>query len=54
MLVFHLAAGLYALFMLARHARPASRGRVASVLVCLAAVAVLVMAARGLLAARPA
>jgi len=53
MLVFHVAAGLYALFMLARHARPASRGRVASVLVCLASVAVLVMAARGFLAARP-
>jgi len=53
MLAFHLAAGLYALFMLVRHARPAARGQVASVLVCLASVAVLAMAARSLLAARP-
>jgi hypothetical protein len=51
MLVFHLAAGLYALFMLVRHAPLARRGRVVSIVVCLAALAVIAMAARGLLAA---
>lgn len=50
MLAFHVAAGLYALFMLARHARSALRGRVVSIIVCLASLAVLAMAARGLLA----
>jgi succinate dehydrogenase/fumarate reductase cytochrome b subunit len=48
MLVFHVAAGLYALFMLARHASQARRGRVESILVCVVSLAVLVMAARAL------
>ena len=51
MTVFHLAAGLYALYMLVRHVPLARRGQRASILACLAAVAVLAMAARGLLVA---
>jgi hypothetical protein len=53
MLAFQVAAGLYALLVLVRHAPMARRGRAVSVLACLASLAVLVMAARGLLAARP-
>jgi hypothetical protein len=53
MLLFQVAAGLYALLMLVRHARPALRGQVASVLICLASLAVLATAAWWLLAARP-
>jgi len=49
--VFHLAAALYAAYMLVRHAPGARRGQPVSILACLAAVAVLAMAARGLLAA---
>jgi hypothetical protein len=51
MLVFHAAAGLYALYMLVRHVPPASRGRLTSILVCLASLGVLVMAARALVLA---
>ena len=53
MLVFHVAAALYALYMLTRYLPLARRGRPVAVLACLAAVAVLAMAARGLLAAAP-
>jgi hypothetical protein len=49
MTVLHLAAGLYALYMLVRHAPLARRGQLASILACVAAVAVLAMSARGLL-----
>jgi hypothetical protein len=51
MTVFHLAAALYALYVLVRHAPLARRGQLASILACLAALAVLAMAARGLLPA---
>lgn len=51
MTVFHAAAALYALLMLARHLPLARQGRRVSAVVCLAAGAVLVMALRGLLAA---
>lgn len=51
MTVFHAAAALYALLMLARHLPLARRGRRVSAVACLAAAAVLVMALRGLLAA---
>lgn len=53
MRVFHVAAALYALYMLTRHLPLARRGRPVAVLVCLVAVGVLAMAARGLLAAGP-
>jgi hypothetical protein len=51
MKLFHLAAALYALYMLVRHAPAARRGRIVPIVTCLAAVAVLAMAAHGLLAA---
>ncbi len=50
MQVFHAAAALYALYMLVRHLPQARRGRPVPILACLAALAVLAMAARGLLA----
>ncbi len=50
MLVFHAAAALYALLMLARHLPLARQGRRVSAVACVAAGAVLVMALRGLLA----
>lgn len=51
MTALHVAAGLYALYMLVRHVPRARRGRKDSILVCVVALAVLAMSARGLLAA---
>ncbi len=51
MVAFHLAAGLYAIFMLVRHVPRALERRPVSILACLAALAVLAMAAQALLAA---
>jgi hypothetical protein len=51
MTVFQVAAALYALFMLVRHAPAARRGRAVSILVCVLALAVVAVSARALLLA---